>query len=145
MDEQALRDLVTLWQNRLGLDHWEVVVKFAEPELDGRTCVMKVDRSHYYDHATITVHPAAIGKGELPASIERDILDQASDHTAFYERTIVHELLHCCLRDLMEAGELVGDQLHRDVRAVWDEAWRRAEEATVERLAKALILLPKGV
>ncbi len=141
MTEQGLRDLVALWQNRLGLDHWTIVVKIAEPEVDGRACVMKVHRSVYYDQATITVHPAAIGKGELPDSIEKDILDQADDHTALYEGDIVHELLHCCLRDLMEAGDLVTDQLHRDARTVWDEAWRRAEEATVERLAKALVAL----
>jgi hypothetical protein len=57
----------------------------------------------------------------------------------FIEITIVHELLHCAVRDLMETGDLVRSDLSSMVLSVWDGAWRRAEEALVERLALALV------
>lgn len=137
MTEQQVRDTIALWQQRLGLNHWAIVVKIDTPQLDGKTCLATVERSTFYDNATITVHPAVIGESTLPTGVDTDAINGDAEH--YYEGALVHELLHVLLRDVLEAGDLIRDQLSRPAIDVWDGAWRRAEEATVDRLAAALV------
>lgn len=140
MTKDGIVDLLEKWQARLNMEHWRIAVVVKEEVLTANKPVfMKMCRSEFYERGTLEVSVYALDPVNLPDSIERDLFQtSAVTHEEYVEESVVHELLHLQLRDLTEAADLVRDQLAPHVADVWDAAWRRAEEATVERMAVAL-------
>ena len=134
MTEAQLRGLFKLWQTRLGLGTWKIGVEFAEC---GREChdivLMETHRPADYDTATIQVQPFAL-TGDIP---EGWVIQPLTDE--YLEIKVVHELLHCVMRDMRFCDVSIDGQLHRDVDAAWQIVQKRAEEQTVDRLATALV------
>lgn len=135
-----IQELVDKWQARLNMEHWRIAVVLKEDvEHHGRKVFMAMRRSEFYDRGTLEISACALEARLLPDCIEKDLYEtSAVTHEEFLEESIVHELLHLQFRDLMETGDLIREQLAPHVADVWDGAWRRAEEATVERMAIAL-------
>lgn len=134
MTEARLRRLVHTWAGRLGLEKWRILVEI-EAHDDG-TCSASTHRSRTYDAATIVFQPWIVGRQPPPT----DWPGRAWTSDDEIERTVVHELLHCCLRDCREAAlGPVDGQIHRDAFNVFEAGWRYAEEQVVDRLANALV------
>lgn len=132
MTEQRLRELVTVWQQRLGLDKWDIHVEIRQADDD---CSAMTQRSENYDTATIVFQPWMAGQAPAPT----DWPGRPWDETEV-EKTVVHELLHCCLRDLKYAAvEPLDGHLHRDVDKIFQHGVSSAEEKVVARLSEALV------
>lgn len=135
-------DMLAIWQSRLGLSDWTIAVTWPEdnPEIDGHACHMKVQSSHFYKRATLSIGPTSMNFDNMLDCIERDVIASGIyTHLEYVEFSIVHELLHLALRDIMCTMELVNQELHPTVRRVVTEATQRAEEATVEMMAQTLV------
>jgi hypothetical protein len=63
MTEQRLRELVEIWQARLGLEKWDIHLEVGGADDD---CSAMTQRSHAYDTATIRVQPWLAGQAPLP-------------------------------------------------------------------------------
>jgi hypothetical protein len=131
MTEQEIRDCVSEWQARLGLDQWLLEVRFEEPE--NETAAMECHRSNQYEQAALIIKPDLV-EWEKPEDWFGPALD-----SFFLEKSIVHELLHCHTRDIRYVEDMYEEQLHRDVQSVVEAAYVRAEEQMVDRLAVALV------
>lgn len=139
---QQIIEMLAVWQKRLGLSEWTIAVTWSDdnPEVDGHACHMKVTRSQFYKRATLDIGPTAISFTNLPDCIEKDVIANGIyTHLEYVEISIVHELLHLSLRDLMRATELAEQELHPSVRSIVGEAQQQAEEGIVEQLAQALV------
>lgn len=141
MTGDQLTELVTRWQARLGLEHWRVVVRLEDTVMVGeRRVFARTQRSEYFDRATLTFDKTIIETGKLEDCIEADLLHAGTvSMERFIEETVVHELLHMSLRNIMETGDIIREELTRSEADVWDKAWRRAEEELCERTAIALV------
>lgn len=133
MTEKRLRELCSLWQERLGLDRWRLELRVEA--CDDVGSYMECERSIAHDRANITVAPWLLGRGEVPDCV---LIRKVTDD--LIEATLVHELLHCVVADMTAVvrDDLAGF-LHRDVHAQVENAFGRAEEHTVDRLAEALV------
>lgn len=132
MTEHKLRQLVSKWANRLGLDRWDLHVEITT--LDDDTSA-ETRRSPQYDSATIRFQPWMAGHGDPPTGWPGAPWDDTE-----IEKTVVHELLHCSMRDIKHAAcDILDGQLHRDVEKVWERGVYTAEEKVVSRLADALV------
>lgn len=132
MTEKKLRELFSLWQNRLGLDRWRVVVEIGGVTIDG--AYMQCVRSVSYRRARIHVQPWVLTNDIPEGLIVQDFTPKE------IECAVVHELLHCPTLPLaaMVQDDLDG-MLHRDVQAVFEASFHRAEENFIEDLALALV------
>lgn len=140
---EEFRELLAKWQERLGLEDWQIALDFKADVTHGPDnvlCTMRIHRSVFYPRATLEVSEGALDHEKMPDSIDKDLIVQG-EVTQFekVQTDIVHELLHLRLRDIMEASDIVRGQLSPTVTEVWDRAFRRAEEDTCERLAMALV------
>lgn len=137
-----IRCWVAKWQTRLGVDDWLVILKFENGVTvgdDDKRVFARIHRSQYYEQATMTIDIGVTDPSTLPESIDRDLLEDPIHALLYAESQVVHELLHLVLRDVMEASDMVRDHVSGPIAAMWDEAFRRAEEATVDRLAIKLV------
>jgi hypothetical protein len=101
---------------------------------------MKVNRSDHYDRAVVEVGVGCLDYTALPSCIERDLLELGKwDPSEYVEVSVVHELLHMCLRDIVRASDFIRTDIHPTTRDSWDNAFEQAEEQTVERMAFALV------
>lgn len=127
MTEAKLRKYLKEWQPRLGLGHWDINLEVGElsPE-HGAQC----DRSHYYDEATITI---AI------KTLKDEFADYKPLDNFWWEKAIVHELLHCALRDFAYLPEIINHRLKKSDRKALSAAMTKAEEGIVDRMAEHLV------
>ena len=135
MTIQRLTELVDLWKVRLGLGNWRIILTIGE--LEDETSLMEIRRSTDHDRARIFIPTWMIDDNEpLP-----DIIDvRASLTDEVIEVSLVHELLHLNTRDMrVVVGNDIETFLHRDVHTQVENAFRRAEEHMVDRLAVALV------
>lgn len=142
MNATTLTNLLETWKSRLGMQDWVTLIKMSDdPHVGERPVLMSVNKSRFYKQATITLHNGVFQPELLPPSIDKDIyeLSGVAAWERYIEAQIVHELLHCSLRDLTFASDLVRDQVATPVAEVWDGAWSRAEEEAVDRMATALV------
>lgn len=133
MTEKQLRDAFDRWQHRLGLDLWQITISIEPCETD--SILMECRRSSSYDAATIAVQPYVL-TGKIPGTVTDRPVADLSD--TYLEMKVVHELLHCVTRDLRYVEDLYDRQLHPDAWRAVEQAYKRAEESTVDRLANAL-------
>jgi hypothetical protein len=131
MNQVEFVALTSEWQSRLGLDQWLIDVRFEEPEEE--TAAMECHRSSQYEQATLVIKPDLVD-WEMPEGWFGPPLDDF-----FLEKSIVHELLHCLTRDIRYVEDTFDGQLHRDVQSVIEQAYKRAEEQLVDKLAVALV------
>jgi hypothetical protein len=142
LTQEEIKGMLEVWQIRLGLGDWIIAVNWSEepPEVNGHACHMKVHRSNFYKRAAIDIGPTAISYSNMPDCIEKDVVANGIySHRDYVEFSIVHELLHLSLRDLMRAAELVDHELHPSVRNVVGDVQQQAEEHYVESMAQALV------
>jgi hypothetical protein len=143
MTEERLNELVGIWACRLGLDSWRIAVIFDDQiSIGDRRVFARCERSEFFDRATIRIDRCALEDSaeRLGDTIERDHVNtDTMGWDEYIEITIVHELLHMSLRNLVETGDLVRDDITPQTKHVWDAAWRRAEEEVCERMAVALV------
>lgn len=132
MTEKRLRELFTLWQSRLGLDHWEIEVIMGDVGDDG--AYMDCHRSVKYNRARIHVQPWVLSNKPPNNVLIRDFTPQVIETSA------VHELLHCSTLHMtaMVQDDLDG-QLHRDAFSMFDRGFDRQVELYVENLSQALV------
>ena len=137
MSPAKLEALVPVWQERLGLAHWTIIVEVDGRHIaeDGDDVAMRIFRHQRYDDAVLEVAPWMVGDGQPPDVIEAAMLDDR-----LVEQKLVHELLHLCSRDL---ANIIEDDLdgflQRDAHELVRLGAVRAEEAMVDRLAKTLV------
>lgn len=135
MTEKQLRDLLPVWQRRLGLADWRIVLRVGGVEES--TAYMEAQRSTSYERGVIYVQPWMVGDGDPPTEVMFHGDDLTDD---FVESSLVHELLHFHTRDMRAVvREDLDGQVHRDVHTVLEAAMARAEEQCVDRLAEALV------
>lgn len=113
--EAIIRD----WQDRLGLERWNIEIKWDEPAGEGNNA--KTWRAGWYDDARMYFDP------EWPTW----------SHEKF-EQTTIHELLHLLHRGVDEAWNDVDGQLHRDAWSLADKRYLQEMEGFIDRLAKRL-------
>lgn len=141
MTDDQIKKRIAVWQKRLGLDSWSIAVEYKpEVSIDNLRVFCRCARHQFYDRATLVFDEAVRSKEcPLPDSIERDMITSGvATWDEFIDQTIGHEMIHCALRDLMEAGDIVREHISPAVADVWDKTWRRAEEACAERMSIAL-------
>lgn len=134
MTKKELKELVRFWQGALGLGQWTIDVRVAvidEPIFANNT------RSTRYDACVLTFQPWMLGKGKRPQREDMIPVDLTPN---FVEMMVVHELLHCVLRDYTGAVDALDGQMHRDAYTQFEANFQRADEQTVDRLARALVL-----
>lgn len=128
-----LSQLLTLWQRRLGLVDWRIVMLLGGCE--DESAYMEVEHSTCYERAVIHVNPWLVGEGEIP----KDVLMRDALTDDFIESSLVHELLHLHTRNLrVIVRDDLCDIVSRDVHEQVKNAMSRADEQLVDRLAEAL-------
>lgn len=135
MTKAKVEKLTRQWAKRLGLDHWKIIVRFDAPagKLDEEDAAAS-DVADDYDLVTLYFQPW-LSSGPYPQTPQGPDWD---DHQV--EVTIVHELLHCALRDVkMAALAPMEEVLGKEAYEVFKVAIERTHEQTVERLAQALV------
>ena len=140
LERAILNEHVTVWKQRLGLGRWTIAVKFEPQNIignDGGGSAAQCHRHDQYDRAVISFSPFLTGDGDWPECLEQTIWSDDTEH--FMECIVVHELLHCVMRDIMTASEHVDFEIAGPSKRIWDSAWKVAEEQTVDRLAHALV------
>lgn len=131
MTDRDLRHLLSVWQERLGLDLWRIELRVG-CELE--TSFMEIHRQSSYERAIVYYQPWLLD-GELPDSvIDFDLTD------GVVEEKLVHELLHCHTIGMVAVvRDDIDGQMHRDVETVMLAAFSREEERCVDKLAQALV------
>lgn len=127
MNKTQLTNIVRIWQGRLNLDYWDIDLVFDGDteklaESDTESPFAQIHTSSQYEIAKII--------------FRRDWPDW-DNYTA--NRHVVHELMHCHLRDMETYWDVVDGQMHRDVAAVAMEAYRHWQENAIEKISKALV------
>lgn len=142
MDRGQIIEVLTAWQHRLGLNGWTIAVTWPDknPEVNGHPCHMKILSSTFYMRATLEVGLTSLDVESMPDCIEKDVIANGiMTHDHYVEVSLVHELLHLALRDIMRTAELVDQEIHPNVRTLLEDTRQRSEEATVEAIAQALV------
>ena len=119
MTESQVLDYVTQWATRLGLlPEWRITVK-------------AIPLGSLDDHGSDELRGTCLVDARYATASVRICADNDDEAV---EETILHELLHICLADLM------------DVMAPMDDSVREMlEERLVSRLTRALLALRRGV
>jgi hypothetical protein len=140
-NETQVQQLVSLWQKRLGLDHWTILVKFEISEHsnnddDDREVFARIYTHSKYDDATLEIASWVTDSSVKPPDVlEADMLTDE-----LTERKLVHELLHCWTRDLVDVPlEHLDGFLHRDVYNLFYDNLNRLNERFVDNLARSLV------
>lgn len=120
MTRRRLETIAKVWQRRLKLEHWELVVDWSEPCEDGYLAV--ASRSDMYDTALIRV---------------RDDFAKWSERKA--NEIVVHELLHLHERDLCEAISDATSTLNKQAGRIVRAVMQREREGLVDRLSMILV------
>lgn len=123
MTKAALERLVRVWQGRLDLSHWRVVVDWDTPASEGAHAT--VERHNDYDKATIR--------------FPRDEWSRWSRE--FAAETVVHELIHLHMREVDRVVADIDGQLHRDAAILFDRRYEHESEAFVDRLSLLFVRL----
>lgn len=130
---KQLEKYIRLWQHNLGLNNWDIAIKYEDPSNEEEKILMQVNRNPKYDDAVLIIHSCVIGEEEWGDWVESDL-----DRIPLIKRKIRHELLHLCARDLvmipMDLETTIGEHLWFQFNARLD----LAEEQMVDRLARAL-------
>lgn len=136
MTEAQISKMFKTWQHRLGLDHWHIEVSFTDmPGEDGELALMECHRSECYDRANIKVQPFVV-TGDWPAICDEP---RGDDYELYVEIKVVHELLHCHMRDVRFADVDIEGMLAPAANDVYQGVQKRCEEQVVDRLAHALV------
>lgn len=131
---KEINRLVTVWQPRLGLSGWDILTMVGD--MDDETARMEIDMSNQYENAVIHVAEWLL-RDEPPAKTMFAHMPMDSETL---QQTVVHELLHCVFRDIKQlVQEVIDGQLQRDADIIFCRVFDRVEEATIDRLATALV------
>jgi hypothetical protein len=134
MNKDKLQALFDLWQKRLGLETWDIQLKFDQTSDGKLETVMECCRSEHYDEATIVIQPYVL-RGKVPDGVDthRELTDK------FIEKEVVHELLHCVTRDFCYCTTSFEKWIPPVAIDAAQEVIERADEQMVDRLATALV------
>lgn len=120
MTRARLERVVRVWQQRLGLERWDIAIEWDEP--CGEDANAATWRSSSYDRAEI----------RWDKEWRKWSARKANEYA-------VHELLHLHLRDVDEVVGSLEGQLHRDSYALVDGRYLHEVEGLIERLTYRLI------
>jgi hypothetical protein len=118
--KRQVEQLVTDWQQRLGLDRWKITHLWDVPAPKVTNAI--INRSHQYDTASLRL---ARGWETWPEFK--------------LETTIVHELLHLHFRDIDQSIEAVKGTLHPDAWTMVNARYEHEVEGLIDRLAHRLV------
>lgn len=137
MTQASVREMFETWQHRLGLSHWHIEITFEDMPSDGsgEVVLMEVHLSSKYDRANIKVQPWAV-TGKWPDTIDEP---RGVDYDLYIEIKVVHELLHCHMRDMRFSDSEIETMLAPAANEVYQGVRSRDEEQVVDRLAHALV------
>jgi hypothetical protein len=124
LDRDELERILTVWQQRLRLDHWDIRIDWTVEPDDGH--VAQIKAWDVYDYATVRFNQTP-DKGISAWS------------RLVANRNVAHELLHLVMRDVdyvCETGELV---LAASVWKVFEANFDNTMEQAVDRLASVLV------
>jgi hypothetical protein len=122
MTREELQRILSVWQQRLHLDHWDLTIRWDREVSEDNEAEIRVH--DWYDQASISFHK------------EFEKWDERHANT-----TVVHELLHCFERDSKTAVEAM---VNVTTSKVYELAWSRyvaGAEKWVDRLAAILVEL----
>lgn len=120
MTHKQLERIVRDWQQRLGLERWEITIEWDKPTDDN----VMAEIAPYQTYDTATLKFSA---------------DHVKWSAAIGEQTVVHELLHVCLRDVSTSWRAASDELHPAAKQHADGRYTDATEGFVDRLAYRLM------
>lgn len=101
MTSRQLASLSRYWITRLGLDHWQFIVQFADQGS------LSDDPDSFYfgkcypDLNTMTAHIWVSNERDIPDDVVRTVTLCPKDRRAIIEQTLIHELLHARLDPTM--------------------------------------------
>ena len=123
---RLLRRIIKEWRKRLMLEHVVIEIEWSE-EPEDEDALASVSCSETYDHALLRF------RHDLKDDYDADELN----------RIVVHELLHVMFRDYAQAVRSVSvtGALSTDVRMLWYDRCRDAEEGVIDRLANRFVEL----
>lgn len=133
MTRQQAQELMDLWQVRLGLSHFELIL---ETDKDLGNSYAECRRAPSYNRAVVRLAPWLFHKKpQLPKNfLPMPVTDER------IEKYLVHELLHIVLKNYQT---IIDDDLdgvvQRDVHAQLINAMDRVNENTIDSLAVALV------
>lgn len=139
MTADRLQALLTVWQERLGLQLWDIdlAVHDAIPDgepLDEHTW-MRTVRHSAYQRAVVAVASHLLDDGPPhPARWEDVSVDDRR-----VETILVHELLHCWVAPLTDVADAVEDEIRPEMYRVLRDWTYQAEERVVDTMARALV------
>lgn len=127
-----LQQLLSDWQQRLGLVHWSIELTMGDVMDNGPETVFEIQRHENAHRAVITVAPWLAG-GDRPEMVE-------TVDDRFIEQGLVHELCHLIFRDVTfivrdDLADLLGQVNHELIM----RGINRSEEAAVDLLARSLV------
>lgn len=120
MTERQLINIGKQWQQRL-LPHWEIEWS-VRPIDDDSNAICRWSTN--YNEADIHLKPGI------------DALGVVEVH-----RIVVHELLHCVLRDLLMSASQTGPVMNSDHRSAYEQRLDHEQEQAIETLAHVLVAL----
>ncbi len=122
MNERSIRSIVSKWQKILSLDNWQIAVDFEGECLEANA---RIWISGDYDRARITIEPKW-----------REWDPQMANET------MVHELLHCTMRDMDFVFDCMLDgQMHRDVLESAIRTYRHAQERLIDNMSQVMVAM----
>jgi hypothetical protein len=131
MNKDGIRSLVREWQEALGLSLWTIHVRFENWD---RPNYAENHRSGQYDHCIIKFQEWMVRDVRPPdGMLQMDITDELR------EILVVHELLHCVMRDVQDVHDCVETNVSKDTYEQLEGSLDRALEQTVDRLARSLV------
>jgi len=135
MNRAAIQQRVDLWQQRLRLGNWEISIDWDRPSAE--TALASIARAHDYERANIrfasNFEDWTLEECQIPNDDDRAMPPQSLD------RVIVHELLHCSLNDLGEAGKIQWGFVNKQVDELHEAQLDKELERDVERMAVVIV------
>ena len=129
-----LQHLLGVWQVRLGLANWEIILKADDGSMDIEDSYFEIYRHETAHRAHVWVKKWVIGEEEQPEDLKDELTEE------FIERGLVHELCHVIFRDHNTlVREYVPFHLGHQAWSALSHALDLAEEGAVDDLARALV------
>lgn len=126
LSHEVMEGVVSLWIKRLGLQRWNIEVKWDDPD-HFKSDIDKayIWRARDYEDARLYFNPNTSESWSMRT----------------LHCTVVHELLHLVTRDVEFVLDQVEDQLHRDVETVVAETFKHHLEGAIDQIACRMVEL----
>lgn len=117
MTKKQLERIVRDWQSRLGLERWDISIRW-DRSLENSDAYAEIKVHETYDQASIYFEATLLNQSERIVTA-----------------TVIHELLHALHRDIDQAWKSATGALHPDANVQADARYYSVYEAFIDRVA----------